>query len=156
ESVVALGVGLELPPQIALGLNARLLHIVEAILAGLPDVEHGTGERAAAGSRHPAVHHAGLALAVLGDAGTQGKDRCAGDMERSEYGRLRGAVLRPMIDRLDQHRDSHRIGQEDPFLAPAVADLTGAREEVDRGHPFVDRRLDLLDEGMEMANRALD
>ena len=58
-----LGVGREHPTQVLLGLDSRLLDVVEAVVVGLPDVHAGTGDRLAVRPCHPALDPARRALA---------------------------------------------------------------------------------------------
>ena len=147
--------GHELAPHVVLGLLVRLLHVVAAIAVRLPHVEHRALDRAASGVRHPTGDHARLALAVAADVEPHLLHPDPLHVEGTEDRRLRPAVPCAMVDRLEEHGDAERVGEQDPFLAPVVAHLAGGGQEVDGLTPFLDGRLVLLHEGMEVPDGRL-
>ena len=155
EPVPAVRPGHELAPHVVLGLLVRLLHVVAAVAVRLPHVEHRALDRASSGVRHPAGDHARLALAVATDVEPHRLHADPLHVEGTEDRRLRPAVPCAMVDRLEKHGDAERVGEQNPFLAPVVAHLAGGGQEVDGLTPFLDGRLDLLHEGMEVPDGRL-
>ena len=153
EPVAAVRVAGKHAAQIVFGLNTLLLHVVKAVVIGLPYFQRGAGHRLAVQSRDAPQHHHRLALAVLADIGAQRVMGRIGDIERAEDGVRRGGAGAAMVDGVDQHRYAQHVRQQDVFLAPVRAHLACFRQEFDCGQPFLVRGFDFLDGGVQVAHQ---
>src|SRR5437868_1588352 len=70
----------------------------------------------------------GIALAVERDGVAHCLLGRAGDVERAEHRRLGRPRRLAVVDRVDQHRDAERVGEEDELLALVVGLLAGLGE----------------------------
>src|SRR3546814_17648848 len=97
------------------------------------------GDRPAVEIEHPAGEQAALALAVMRDPAAHRQFRRTGNMEGTEDGILRGIVRTAVIDRIDQHRNAQRVGQQDEFLAPVGTELAeiGRASGREKGRQYV-------------------
>ena len=59
-----------------------------------------------------------------------------------------------MIDRIDQHRHTERVGKQNELLPLVVAFLAGRGEELDAGKPLGFGQLDLAHERMQVPDEA--
>ena len=59
-----------------------------------------------------------------------------------------------MAYRIDEHGDAEDVGEEDELLAPGVADLAGAGQEVDAQAPLLLRQPHLADESVQVMDEA--
>ena len=136
EGVAAVRIGGEHAAQIVLRLLPLLLDVVEAFVVRLPDLERDPGQRLARAIADLPPDQQGLALTIQTNVRTIGIGRRRRDIERPEHrvlGRAGGTV---MGDRVDQHRDSQDVGQQDEFLPPVRAGVAHGGEEPDALHPF--------------------
>src|SRR5262245_45233931 len=60
-----------------------------------------------------------------------------------------------MTEEVDDHRNAERVRQQDEFLPPVVAHITGIRQEPNPFEPLRLGELDVLDERMQMRDEAL-
>lgn len=176
EPEAALGVRREQSAAVARRLDVGLLDVVVALGVRLPDVEDRAGQRSAVLRQHASADHARLAAADQVDVRAEFPDRGLGHVERAEDRRLRHAAapvalvplsaLVPLVvpliapavpaasvavDRLDQHRDTEDVRQQDELLPRVRAGPPGRREEGDRLLPLRRRRLGLAHEGVQVA-----
>ena len=75
EPVFAGFVGGEHPTEVPVGLHALLLHVVEPVVVGLPDVDKGAPHRVASNVEHATADDHRLAFAVEADVGARGITR---------------------------------------------------------------------------------
>jgi hypothetical protein len=88
EAEAAVRSGLEAAAEMILG-RLRTLHRVEPVVAVLPHVELGAGDRLAGGAEHAAEHPHGVAgVRLHGDRVAVAAAGRAGNVERPEHGRL--------------------------------------------------------------------
>jgi len=114
----------------------RELGLVHAVAVGLPDVQHRACDGRAGQVAHRAVDEERRARDPVGHVGAEPERRRAVDVERAEHGVGRGVLVEPVVHLDDEHRETQHVGGEDELLALLVADLPGAVEPLDRGHPL--------------------
>ena len=131
-------------------LHVGLLHVVEALVVGLPHVEGGAGQRGAVDRDDPAGDHARRAGAHQVDVVAEREDGRLDHVERAEHGRLGRDAELAVGDRLDQHRQAEDVRQQDELLPVVVALVAGAGEEVDRLLPLGDGQLDVAGERVQV------
>ena len=141
------------PRRLRVRLHVGLLHVVEALVVGLPDIDLRARQRAAVRVEDATGHQARLALAVQRDQGAELAGRRLDDVEWTQHGRLRRTADAAVVDRLDQHRDTQDVGEQDQLLSLAGAPSPGIGEEIDGSLPLGPRQLDLLDEVVQMADQ---
>ena len=156
KPVGAVAAGAEDAAQVKFGLDALLLNVVKAFVVGLPDVDLGGIYGITFYVEDAAAHEHGLAFLVEADVGTHCQLRRAVDMKGTEHGRLRGARRLAVVDGVDQHRYPQHIGEQDKFLAPVVALVTGGSEELDGLQPFFLTRFELFDRRVQVLNEHAD
>ncbi len=132
------------------GCTVGLLHVVEALVVGLPHVDGGAGQRGAVDRDDPAGDHARRAGAHQVDVVAERADRRLHHVERAEHRRLGRDAELPVGDRLDQHRQPEDVRQQDELLPLVVALVPGPGEEVDRRLPLGDRQLDVAGERVQV------
>ncbi len=71
-------------------------------------------------------------------------------MEGAEDRRIGGSLGGLLVDHLDQHRQTERVGQQDELLALVVALVADRGEEIDPGEPLLTGQTDFLGEGEEV------
>ena len=74
-------------------------------------------------------------------------------MERPEDRRIGGPLGGLLVDHLDQHRQTERVGQQDELLALVVALVADGGEEFDPGEPLLAGQPDLLGEREQVLDR---
>jgi hypothetical protein len=133
----------------------RLLHVVEAVVARLPDADLSVGDRLPRGIFHAALHERRPAGRTrLRDAGADGDIGRAGDEERPEHRRFGGARMLAVAQEVDQHRHAERVGSEDEFLPLVVAHLADLGQQLDRGEPLLRREARLAHERVQVRDEA--
>ncbi len=137
-------------------VGARLLgqlHLVDALLVGLPHVERGPRDGLALQVAHLAGDVAGLAFDPFGHvaAGLQ-----LGGIVHVEWPqhRVRGGPLRqPVVQHHRQHRQADDVAHQD-VLAPRVGGpLADPGEEVQALQPFLVAEVHLPGEGVHVLDR---
>ena len=137
-------------------LGLGVLHRVELVVAVLPDVELGAGDRVARGVEHAPVDPGRRAGArLLGDALAVLAGRRARDIERAEHGGLGGAFRQRVGQRVDEHREPHRVRPEDELLPPVVGYVASARQDSNSVHPLVLGQPDLAGEAVQVTGEGL-
>ncbi|MNL12406.1 hypothetical protein D3C87_1332730 [compost metagenome] len=131
-------------------MHTFLLHVVEPIVVGLPDIQVRAGDRPASRIQHSSADQRRFTLAVQADVCAVFVVRRIGHVERAENCIGRGALGSAMVDRVDQHGRTQHVRQQDVFLTPVGAHLPGLSQELDGLEPFLVSRLDFLDGGMQM------
>ena len=91
-------------------LNARLLNVVEPVLACLPRIDHRACNWVSVDVADLTGDDQGLTDPVFRDRFTEGSIRRIGHMERPEYGVLGGAIWTASVQSIDQHRHAQDIG----------------------------------------------
>ena len=152
EPVAAIGMTQKYAPKVEIRLNTLLLNIVEPFVIGLPDIQTGPFDGRTIHAGHLAVNDEGFAFSIQADVGSVFPCRRIRDMERSKNGGLRGAARLAVVDGVDKHRHAQDIRQQDEFLPPVVAHVSGRRQKLDRLEPFFLGRLDFLGGFMEVAD----
>ena len=132
-----------------------VLHVVEAVVVGFPDLDAGARDGVAVGVGDGALDPAGLAGGAAGDvpahARSPGRPRRRTARRRWPRWRCRGFV----VDRDGLHGGAEDVGEQDELLALVVGDVPGVGEEPDRGVPFVLGQPDLADEGVQVPGQGL-
>jgi hypothetical protein len=131
----------------------HLLHIIEAVIVGMPDVHLRIGERLAVFRAERAVDVSRLAFHIAVDVIAHFAIGHLRGPERAEHGRLRHVAMHGVIDGIDQGRNAQRVRQQHEFLPYVVADLPRAGEEVDRIAPLLFGGADVADEIMQMLHQ---
>jgi len=152
KPIAAIGTGREDTPQVEVGLDALLLHIVEAVVIGLPDIDRHALDWIAIGVGDAAMHKHRLALAIQRNVRAHLAWWRIGHVEGAEDGRFRSAFRFAVIDGIDEHRHAEDIGQQNVFLAPVIAGLTGRCEKLDGFEPLFFGRLNLFYGFVQFAN----
>ncbi|MNV69141.1 hypothetical protein D3C71_1620360 [compost metagenome] len=127
-----------------------MLHVVETVVVGLPDIQGRAGNRVSCDVEHPAADQRRLALAVQANVRAVLVARRVGHVERTEDRIRRGALRPPMVDCIHQHGRAQHVRQQDVFLAPVGAHLPGSGEELDGLEPLIMGRFDFLDGRVQM------
>src|SRR6266436_7144533 len=153
EMEAAILVGVEPRAHREIANLVELLYVVVAVVVGVPNIDHGAGERPAVDGRDRTGDQHRVALHAAGDVLTYLLLRRGLNEEWPEHRGLGGAFRHRMVDRIDQHGDAERVGQQDEFLALVVAHVAGASEEVDAVFPFLLGRAHLAHEGMEVPHQ---
>ena len=151
ECITTFGIGVEPAAQVIFRRLWRLDR-VEHVLAVLPHVDLGAGDRRAVQRPYVTGHPDGDAAAsgVLGHRLAVGPLGSARDVERAEHGRLRRPVGEVVIERIHEHRQAERVGPEDELLALVVGDVAGRGQDGDRPLPLRRRQLDVLRERVQV------
>jgi hypothetical protein len=102
----------------------------------------------------PAIDEHALARRVAGDVAAVRGDAVLADVERAEHGGVRCAVLIAVVDRVDQHRDAEDVGQQDELLTRRIRLVSGTRQKIDRGHPLVERQVDVAHERVQVLDQS--
>ncbi len=153
EMEAAVGVGVEARAHREIADVVELLHVVIAVIVGMPDVHDRARKRLSVDGRDRAGDQHRIAFHRAGDVGAAVLLRRGLDEERAEHRGLGRAFRHRMVDRVDQHGDAERVGQQDELLALVVAHVPGAGQEIDAVFPFLLGRADLADEGMKVAHQ---
>ena len=132
-----------------------MLNVVVAVLVAVPDVDHGPGQGPAFGVADAGLDEQRLAGLAGGNVGAERRVRGARDEERPEHRRLGGALGQAMIDRIDQHGGAERIGQKNELLPRRSAFVADVGQKLDARFPFLEGRLDLSDEIVQMPHERL-
>ena len=156
ERIAALGVGEHATAQLELGF--RILDVVDAVGARLPDIQRRAGNRLAVDRQHAAGDPGGLALdgGALGEVGAVFEIRRAVHEERPEHRRFGRPGRRLVVERDHHHRQAEDVGEQDELLALVVALLADGGEELDAFEPFFFRELHLACECVQVLHRAGD
>src|SRR5690348_11208619 len=136
KAVASLSVSTELATQIHFGLFEVLL-LVQAVLAGLPDIEQRIWNRRPISGKHEACYHNWLASSILADGGPHWQFRGTCPVEWAKDRALGCTIRQAMIDGVDQHRYTCDIGEQNKLLALLVAHMTGAGQKLNSRCPFV-------------------
>ena len=131
EPVAAVGTGAEDAAQVEIRLDALLLHVVEALVIGLPDVEHGAlrsaarrrVEDAAARSTMSSPFWSRQMLAPIGSSGASATWNGPSTVLSDAPDGLRLLIASTSIETPSD------VGQQDELLPPFVAHLAGPRQE---------------------------
>ncbi|AJC61594.1 hypothetical protein GZL_09071 [Streptomyces sp. 769] len=155
EPEAALVVGAEQTSTVAGRLDARLLHVVEAVLVALPHIDDGTRHRHPVEVGHGAGDDTGGAGADLVDGVAEFSTGRLGHVEGAQD-RALGAVC-VAVDGLDQHRHPEYVGEQHELLPAVVTHPADGGEEGDGALPLGHRRPQLLHQRMEVpGDRAHD
>src|SRR3954467_8378097 len=92
EPVAAVRLRGEDAAQVVIGLDALLLHVIEAVVVGLPDIDGCAGDGTTLNIQHPAAYQGRLPLVVQADVGTVLVARRSFDVEGPEDRVRRGAA----------------------------------------------------------------
>ena len=115
-------------------IQARTLHVIEALNIGLPDIDFGIRNRTAIGSAHVRANERRFAARPAGHVLTQLETQRIGCVEGSEHCGLGGVRTLRMVERDGQHRKAQHARQQDELLTLVVALLACRSEEVDASH----------------------
>ena len=155
ELVPPVAARLELPAQVHARLRG-VLDVVEAVLRRLPDVEERARDRLPRRIEHAPSEGGRLRRILRREIGPRFAGRRALDIEGAQHRAFRPSRGAPVGDRVDEHRHTERVGEEDEFLPVLVALLPGRGEEPDRLEPLCRRELDFPHDRMDVADDALE
>jgi hypothetical protein len=109
------------------GAVVRALHVVQAVVVGLPDLQQRAGDRPAVDVADGCFDPAGLPRRTEGDVAALLDLRRTGDEERAEHGGLGHVALGRVVDRDRLHRQPEHVGEQDELLPLVVGDVARPR-----------------------------
>src|SRR5271155_4448414 len=127
------------------------LQIVKSLLIRVPHINRGTLQRSTIGAEDgPAHKHRGTVQMASNIGAVRITGRC--DIKGAKHRRLRSAYGQPMIVRIDQHRYSQSIREQNELLAGIAAQVTCLCEKANAPFPFGLCGLNLADKGVQMTH----
>src|SRR5579883_1061654 len=135
EAVAPLLIGAEFAAQIHIGLVGVLL-LVQTVLVSLPDIEQRARDRRSIGGEHAPTHNDWLPALVLANAGSRRQLRRTLAIEWAKDRALGGPARLAVVDRIDKHRYTGHVREQNKFLAFLVAHLTGPGQELNAQIPL--------------------
>ncbi len=137
-------------------LERGILHIVQAVRGGLPDVEFSPFDRIAVQIEHASVAITNFTAAIrANNAVAICFLRRAFAMKRAKHGRFGSARRFAITNKVGHHGDAHGVGEEDKLLAAVVAHVAGLGEEIDSLPPFCLGELHVLQERVDVFDETL-
>ena len=133
-----------------------ILHRVEPVGRGLPDVDGGARQWPPRRVANVAGDQQGLRSEVVGDRVAVCSPGRTLDIERPEHRRLGRGASHAVVDQVHEHRETERVREQDELLPLVATHLAGIGEKADTRDPLrLGERL-LHGELVEVTDKAAD